>query len=241
VTTPDVTGLELIGSGREADVYAFDAGRVLRRYRTGADAEGEAEIMAYLAGHGYPVPHVSYADGPDLVLERLDGATMAQALLTGALDLDTGAALLARLHRDLHAVPPRWCADPDDRILHLDLHPENVLLTGRGPVVIDWHNATEGPPDYDTAVSALILAELVVAPRSELTDPVRAFLTAFLGAAGGHPGRMLDRALARRRSDPTRTAAELAALPCAGELVAQLLGDAADGSGESPEAPPGGR
>jgi aminoglycoside phosphotransferase (APT) family kinase protein len=31
--------------------------------------------------------------------------------------------------------------------LHGDFHPGNVVLTQRGPVVIDWRNTTEGPPD----------------------------------------------------------------------------------------------
>jgi len=43
-------------------------------------------------------------------------------------------------------VPPR-SAVSFARIVHLDLHPENVMLTVSGPVVIDWRNATDGDPD----------------------------------------------------------------------------------------------
>lgn len=65
--------MELIGRGRDADVYALGDGRVLRRYRPGgpAGAEAEARLMAYLAGQGFPVPHVYDAHGTDQVPERL--------------------------------------------------------------------------------------------------------------------------------------------------------------------------
>ncbi|MFC7592741.1 phosphotransferase [Nonomuraea antimicrobica] len=49
---------ELLGAGRSADVYAIGDGRVLRRYRVAIDARRETAVMAYVAGHGYPVPEV---------------------------------------------------------------------------------------------------------------------------------------------------------------------------------------
>ncbi len=219
----DVTALPLLGTGREADVYALDADRVLRRYRHGADAVPEAEVMAYLASHGYPVPTVYHAAGPDLVMQRLDGGTMAQALLAGELTFPAGAKLLADLHHALHALPPLRPSEPaGDTVLHLDLHPENVLLTSRGPVVIDWHNATTGPADYDVAVSALILAELVVGPVEALREPVREFVAVFLKLAGGRPLTMLDRAIGKRREDQMLTGSEIANLGAAAEVVTQL-------------------
>lgn len=79
---------ELLGAGRSADVYAIGGGLVLRRYRHPFDARREAEVMAYLAGRGYPVPEVRPGDhGPaDLVMERLPGPTMLHAVLAGAGD-----------------------------------------------------------------------------------------------------------------------------------------------------------
>ncbi|MFI1467891.1 phosphotransferase family protein [Streptomyces wuyuanensis] len=38
-------------------------------------------------------------------------------------------------------------------MLHLDLHPGNVILTQRGPVVIDWCNAGAGDPAADVAMT----------------------------------------------------------------------------------------
>jgi aminoglycoside phosphotransferase (APT) family kinase protein len=174
----------LLASGREADVYALDDRRVLRRYRREADVTGEVAAMRYLAGLGYPVPAVYEAAGADMVLERLDGPTMAQAFHTGEFTIDEGAALLADLLRRLHEVPPWPGADPASRILHLDLHPENVLLTARGPVVIDWCNARPGDPDLDTGLTALILAQV-----TSIDDRL---LTAFLSVAPGDPIRLLN-------------------------------------------------
>ena len=50
MTDPAEEPGELIGRGRAADIYAVDAGRVLRRYRTAHRGEAEAGLMRYLAG-----------------------------------------------------------------------------------------------------------------------------------------------------------------------------------------------
>ncbi len=210
-----VTGQVLLASGRDADVYAIDAQRVLRRYRHGGDVTAEAAIMAYVAELGFPVPHVYDAEGTDLVMERLDGPTMTQGLSGDELDIQAGGALLADLHSRLHELPPRPSADPSDRILHLDLHPDNIIVTTRGPVVIDWRNATEGPPDLDVALSALILAEVAVDETHEMAAGADLLLTAFLDHASGDPLRMLDRAVQIRRTDPALTGDEVGRLASA--------------------------
>ena len=56
----------LIGRGRAADVYALDADRVLRRYRTPYWCAAEADLLRYLRRVGYPVPAVLAVDGGDL-------------------------------------------------------------------------------------------------------------------------------------------------------------------------------
>lgn len=208
-----------LASGRDADVFPIDADRVLRRYRAGGDVAAEATVMRYVLGHGFPAPKVYAADGPDLVLERLAGPTLAQAALGGELSEVATAAVLADLHTRLHALPPRLGAAPGDRILHLDLHPENVVMTAGGPVLIDWRNTAEGPPDLDVALSALILAEVATDPLVGYAEPLRATMAAFLGLAGGDPLWMLDRAVAMRRADPTLTPAEVGRLDQAAALV----------------------
>ncbi len=177
--------------------------------------------MAYVAQHGFPVPGVYEADGADLVMERLDGPTMTQALAASELDIQAGGELLAELHSRLHALPPHLSNDPHDRILHLDLHPENIMLTARGPVVIDWRNATEGPPDLDVALSALILAEVAVDEAHEMAAGAALLLSAFLQHAGGDPLRMLERAVKKRRADPALSGDEVGRLAAATHLLRQ--------------------
>jgi uncharacterized protein (TIGR02172 family) len=47
---------------------------------------------------------------------------------------------------------------PDgERLCHGDFHPQNVLMTQQGPVIIDWTDATRGDPIADVARSSIIL------------------------------------------------------------------------------------
>jgi Ser/Thr protein kinase RdoA (MazF antagonist) len=227
---------ELLGSGRMADVYALDERRVLRRYRDGTDASGEAAVMAHVAAYGYPVPAVlpapEGARRSDLVLRRLDGPTMLAAVLAGGLTAERAGEMLAGLLHALHRIPARRSRDPAVRVLHLDLHPENVLLTPDGPMVIDWANAVEGPPGFDWAVSALILAEVAVGPvvtYRDMAQAAREALTALLahadladlGDLAGWAGHC-ERARALRAANPTLAPEEKALLGEATELVRSL-------------------
>jgi tRNA A-37 threonylcarbamoyl transferase component Bud32 len=206
-------------SGREADVFALGNGRVLRRYRGGEDASGEAAVMTYVRGLGFPAPEVYAADGTDLVMERLDGPTLARALLAGEMSLAEGAAVQAGLLRQLHELPGRG-ADDNSTIVHLDLHPENVLITGRGPVVIDWRNAGDGVGDLDTALAALILAQVAVGSIDHpLGEKAGRMLDYFLACAPGDPIRLLDEAVAIKSRQSTLSAEEMGMLPVAAARV----------------------
>jgi hypothetical protein len=72
----------LLASGRDADIFEYGPGLVLRRSRAGHSMALEARIMEYARAHGYPVPAVDHVsdDGTELVLERLDGPTMLAIL-----------------------------------------------------------------------------------------------------------------------------------------------------------------
>jgi tRNA A-37 threonylcarbamoyl transferase component Bud32 len=217
-----VDRLELVGSGRDADVYSLGVDRVLRRYREGGDATREAELMAFVAGHGYPVPTIFDVDGADLVMERIDGPTMLGALGAGTLDVAQAASTLAQLQNRLHSLPGRTAALSGDRVIHLDFHPENVMVGSRGPVVIDWRNATDGAADLDVALSAVILAQVAVDDGDGRAALARDMLAAFLQQTEGDPIRLLDQAVARRRANRTMTPAELDLLVPAEAVIREL-------------------
>ena len=198
--------MKLLARGRDADVFALDDGRVLRRYRSGRSAVAEADLIRAVTDAGFPTPRVHAADGPDLVLDRVDGPDLLTAMLTGAITPADGARALADLHRRLHALP--W---QGGTLLHLDLHPLNVLWSPEGPVLIDWSNARVGAAGLDVAVTSLILAQVAVAPDaftgdvglapSVLAETLGAFLPAFTAAAGPYADH-LDEAALLRGHDP---------------------------------------
>jgi aminoglycoside phosphotransferase (APT) family kinase protein len=180
-------------------------------------SEAEAETMRYLREQGYPVPAVHAVGGPDMVMDRVDGPTMLADLVTRPWLLWPHARTLAALHRRLHAIPaPEWLATyashpafaaPDvegtwaglppvvpgsptapETLLHLDLHPDNVILSRRGPVVIDWRNTRRGDGAIDVASTWLIMATSEI-PDMGLKGRViglvrRLFVDAFVRHAG---------------------------------------------------------
>jgi aminoglycoside phosphotransferase (APT) family kinase protein len=155
--------LPLIGRGRAADVFDLGGGRVLRRYRNerAGDAEREARAMRHLRAHGVPVPEVFDAAGADLVMERLTGPTMLDAIKQRPWRARALGGQLSDLQAQIHRVPlegldlPRRCAG--EAILHLDLHPDNVILTPGGPMIIDWSNVAVGDPLADAMYSWMVM------------------------------------------------------------------------------------
>jgi aminoglycoside phosphotransferase (APT) family kinase protein len=156
---------KLVASGRDGAIFEFGPGLVVRRTRDGRSLEREARTLEYMEAHGYPVPHVEEvrAGGTEIVMERLVGPMMMDAMTKGPRPLFANARLLADLHDQLHEIPaPDWLPAIDhgagaDRVLHLDLHPMNVMMTSRGPVVIDWPNAARGNPLTDVGFTYVLL------------------------------------------------------------------------------------
>lgn len=215
---------KLIGSGRTADVYEIDEAWVLRRNREDwGDAAAEGAVMEHVRAHGYPVPRVRMEDPgtsrtsrTDLVMERLTGPTMVEAFVAGAVDAVEAGTVLASLLRQLHVIPGRR---PGTRVLHLDLHPENVLLTPEGPRVIDWATAEDGDPALDWGLSAIILAQVAVDDDQPVAGPARAMLVSLLADPSGLTGEGLAEARRRRAVNPTMTPREVELLGVAEELV----------------------
>lgn len=197
-----------IAGGRDCEIFDLGNGTLLRRQRQGRSLEPEAEVMRHVAASGFPCPTVHSAHGPDMVLDYLDGPTMAHDLFSDPTRerARVAGALLAELHHRLHRLPP--LRSPDGTILHLDLHPENVMLTRRGPVVIDWTNATDGPPELDIAMTWVILE-----PFAQALPLARHLVNAYLDAVGRPAASKGLRAASERRlSDPNTTEQERAAI-----------------------------
>lgn len=148
-----------IASGRASEILDLGDGRVLRRFKAGGSPEREALVMSHALAAGYPVPKVLEVRPDALVLERIEGRNMLGTLLRRPWTLPRQAAELASLHKRLHEIPAPdglESAGPGDRLLHLDLHPENVILAPNGPVVVDWTNARRGEPALDVALTWVI-------------------------------------------------------------------------------------
>jgi aminoglycoside phosphotransferase (APT) family kinase protein len=154
----------LLASGRAADVYDLGDGTVLRRYRTDHDCTAEARLMIWLDTQGVPVPTVHRADGRDIVMDLVAGPTMVDDLLARPWRAVRHARELARLQRALHRreAPPWLPVAPGvsagERVLHLDLHPMNVIAADGGSVIIDWTNASRGDPAFDAAMTYVLMA-----------------------------------------------------------------------------------
>ncbi|WUE50455.1 aminoglycoside phosphotransferase family protein [Streptomyces europaeiscabiei] len=291
-------------TGRTGSPEGTAGAWVLRRYRDGwGDAVAEAEVMEHVRAHGYPVPRVRSATRAEMVLERLSGPTMLEAVAAGLLDPAQVGATLARLLHALHALPPRnqaictprgqdisvprsqdvspprdqdislpgsqdvsppcdqdislpgsqdvsppcdhppghslsptaaaspptrraSSAAPTPRVLHLDLHPENVILTTHGPQVIDWSNAEEGPPGLDWGISAMILAQVAVDTADFRTEMARTMLVSLLAHQPDGPSALTEEGLIeagrRRAANPTMTAREVELVVAAEKLIRSL-------------------
>ena len=73
---------------------------------------------------------------------------------------------------------------PDGETLcHGDLHPDNVLITERGPLIIDWMTAVSGSPWADVARTSMILSIGVrAADRQQVPFYLRWFASFFYRA-----------------------------------------------------------
>jgi aminoglycoside phosphotransferase (APT) family kinase protein len=183
----------LIASGRDSDIFAYAPGLVLRHSRQGRSMEDEARVMEFVRGHRYPVPAVEDLsnDGTELIMEHIEGPSMVVAMERRPWSVRRQARVLADLHRQLHDIPapdflPAAPVGAGDRMLHLDLHPLNVILGPRGPVVIDWPNASAGDPAVDVALTWALSAAGEI-PTSGIKGSLVALLrTSFVnGFLGG--------------------------------------------------------
>jgi tRNA A-37 threonylcarbamoyl transferase component Bud32 len=189
----------VIAAGRASEIVDLNDGRVLRRFKRGGLPAREATVMNHARAHGFPVPQVLEVLDDALILERIEGPTMLADLRRRPWRLTRHAWTLAELQARLHEIPFEG-----ERLLHLDLHPANVLLSPRGPVVIDWTNARPGDPALDVALTWVISVT-----SGGLIG--RAFTRAFLRQIDRQAaGEALAEAVALRLTDQNVTDAERA-------------------------------
>jgi hypothetical protein len=142
--------------------------------------------------------------------------------------------VLAELHRRLHELAaPDWMVDAPvgqgSQMLHLDLHPLNVMIGPRGPCVIDWARTSRGDPAVDVALAWVLMDVGEVSPGR--------FIGAILGKARStlvknflrsfdldEVKRRLPEVVAWKAADPHMSAGEQARM---WELVRKAGGDPA--------------
>lgn len=97
-----------VGSGREAEVYAWGDDAVVKLYRPGFGGHrAEAAALSALDGHGVAprlIDVVEHEGRRGLVLERLDGLDMLTLLQRHPARVLSLARALAEAHRAVHAV-----------------------------------------------------------------------------------------------------------------------------------------
>lgn len=182
----------------------------------------EARIMEYVRAQGFPVPAVEEvsSDGLDMVIERIDGPDMVAMMEKRPWTIRQLGRTLADLHRELHELAaPDWLPEAPIghgvSLLHLDLHPLNVMIGPRGPVVIDWARACRGDAVVDIALAWILMAAGEV-PTSRLISRIvsrarSALVESFLASVDiDAVGAVLRDVVAWKASDPHMSAAEQA-------------------------------
>ena len=143
--------------------------------------------MEYVRNRGYPVPVVDEVTegGTALVMERIAGPSMMQTITRRPWKEGSQARTLAELHTRLHEIDaPDWLGTAPgpagDALLHLDLHPLNVIIAKRGAVVIDWPNARRGDPAADVALTWVVLQSGAIPAPAPIAALLERFRSRFV-------------------------------------------------------------
>src|SRR6186997_169857 len=144
------------------ELFALDADRVARFQR-------EAQVLATL-NH----PHIAQIYGVEdraLVLELVNGPTLAERIASGPLPLDEALPIARQIAQALEAAH-------EQGIVHRDLKPANIKITPAGVVkVLDFGLAKLA----DTAVGSASHASRTISPT--LTSPAMTGVGTILGTA----------------------------------------------------------
>ncbi len=185
-----------LGDGKTADVFGWEADKVVKLYQLDLPARRikvEASNAQMLQAAGLPVPrffeHVEIAGRRGSVFERIEGPSISASLGRNPFRFFQLARRFAAVHRLIHgtkqselppvtehlrrviaAVSVLTAAQRDELIAlmeslptsssvcHFDFHPSNVILSPRGPIVLDWGSARHGNPLADVARTCVLFA-----------------------------------------------------------------------------------
>ncbi|HMN61154.1 MAG TPA: aminoglycoside phosphotransferase family protein [Anaerolinea sp.] len=170
-------GLKLFYSDARPDWLEREFRATDAAYRAGVPVPRPYEMIEYEGRQGIIYERIDGVSGVTLFrrkpwllvpLVRQVARLQAQTLQVRAPDLPPlRDALRATIQRGIQGgftepearqILARLDALPDgDRLCHMDFHPDNVMQTSRGWVIIDWMNALSGPPLADVARSSVIL------------------------------------------------------------------------------------
>ncbi len=190
--------LRSLGGASEA---SWDTGQHV--LRVGHRAQLDRELLAMAAAaHVVPVPAVidraDVAGAAAVLLERLPGRTAADTARAGLAQARAAGQACGSVHARLARVPaPAGLPAPGDapaqaredgrpRLLHLDLHPLNLLVSTTGALtgVLDWANAAAGPAVLDRARTWAILTLDPTARAWQASPVFQAFFAGWAEEAG---------------------------------------------------------
>lgn len=210
--TLDISSMEKLGAGRQADVYAISDTECVKLFHKGYGREAienEAKIMQIAASANVGAPEyygITEIDGRiGIRMERLNGKTMLAATIASPDKLEEYCTLLGTRHREIHrAIPEGLPALEDvlkggimnanglteaekeamaravddmpkgDRLVHLDYHADNVIITPEGARVIDWCGCAKGNP-YADAARTMMTMELPSYPP-DISEELRGLM-----------------------------------------------------------------
>jgi hypothetical protein len=200
----------LVAANRGKRIWKIDCptGRFALRILRQDEAEGaihEERMMLVARQAGLSVPNVRFSTSldscPALLLDWCDGAALLDTYRSSPWTARNLGMLFGEAQADLHAICPEdgehggWMdyfgPVPEElrdrlgqsrsaRLLHLDYHPDNVIVrSGRIAGILDWTNSAVGDPRADIARTYTLMRFTLRSPR---TSPL--YLADVLFAAG---------------------------------------------------------
>jgi TolB-like protein/Tfp pilus assembly protein PilF len=145
---PRRVAVKLLPRHLSTDAAAVE--RLLREARAAASVDHPNVVTVHEAG--------TIEGRPYLVMQRVEGETLAERLTRGPMEVAESVALataVADALAEVHALG----------IVHRDLKPSNIMLTARGPKVLDFGIAAVSGHGHLTETGAMVGTPLYMSPE----------------------------------------------------------------------------